>query len=154
MDAQVLTEEYLSRFPNKLKEILHNPKFRDKFIETAVQDYAPVVPVYRALHREKEIDRDDFVCNVEEYELYGRKPHKRQSLDIYSISVNEDKQQLITSMHIPNKERKILGIAKGEMKKEYGPADFKGYATHHNWYLFEDKVDEVMELFIIDTTEG
>lgn len=26
------------------------------------------------------------------------------------------------------------------MKSQYGPADFPD-GTHHNWYLFEDKID-------------
>lgn len=129
-------------------------KFKRKFIRSAEASYAPVVPVYRALHRENEINKDDFLNNVEEYRLYNRPPHKRQSLEIYAVSVNEDKQQLITAMHLPNKERQILGIAKGEMRKECGPADFPDGRTHHNWYIFEDKIEEVMTLFNVEPIES
>lgn len=75
-------------------------------------------------------------------------------MEIYAVSVNEDKQQLITAMHLPNKERQILGIAKGEMRKEYGPADFPDGRTHHNWYIFEDKIEEVMTLFSVEPIES
>lgn len=154
MDEQHLTDEYLARFPGTLREALGVDKFKRKFVKSAKEDYEPVVPVYRALHRENEIDADDFLNNVEEYRLYHRPPHKRQSLEIYAVSVNEDKQQLITAMRLPNKARQILGIARGQMKKEYGPADFPDGRTHHNWYLFEDKIEEVMTLFHVEPIES
>lgn len=40
------------------------------------------------------------------------------------------------------------------MKKEYGPADFPDGRTHHNWYLFEDKIEEVMTLFHVEPIES
>lgn len=113
MDEQHLTDEYLARFLGTLREALGVDKFKRRFVKCAKEDYEPVVPVYRALHREKEINADDFLNNVEEYRSYDRPPHKRQSLEIYAVSVNEDKQQLITAMRLPNKARQILGIARG-----------------------------------------
>ena len=154
MNEQHLTDEYLARFPGTLREALSKDKFKRKFVRYAEENYEPVVPVYRALHRENEINKDDFLNNVEEYRLYKRSPHKRQSLEIYAVSVNEDKQQLIPAMHLPNKARQILGIAKGEMRKEYGPADFLDRRPHHNWYIFEDKIEEVMTLFNVEPIES
>ena len=41
------------------------------------------------------------------------------------VSVNEDPMQLIKALHIPNPGRPTLGIVRGIMKCQYGPADFK-----------------------------
>ena len=70
------------------------------------------------------------------------------------VSVNEDPMQLIKALHIPNPGRPTLGIVRGIMKCQYGPADFQEGKTHHNWYLFEDKIDSASNEFkIIEVDE-
>ena len=65
------------------------------------------------------------------------------------VSVNEDPMQLIKALHIPNPGRPTLGIARGTMKCQYGPADFPERKTHNNWYLFKDKIDSASSEFEI-----
>ena len=134
-----ITEDYLSNFPTKLRNALDNPKYKKRFIATVSNEYCERFPVYRAIHRKDEVHEDDFISNIEEAELYCRPPYKRESLELHAVSVNEDPQQIITSLDIPNEGRPALGIAVGAMKKEYGPADFKDQKTHHNWYLFDGR---------------
>lgn len=131
-------EEYIKRFPTKLHKILEDSDKRTRFFESISEKYEDIV-VYRGLHREDKIDRDDFLGNLDEAELYNRSVRKA-TFKMCGVSVNEDPKQIIKSLHIPNKKRPALGIAKGIMKCQYGPADFTD-GTHHNWYLFEDKID-------------
>ena len=131
-----VTEEYLASFPTKLRYALTNPKYFKRFVSTVCDEYDELLPVYRAIHRESEVHEDDFISNIEEAELYHRPPYRRENLELHAISVNEDPQQIITALDIPNARRPVLGIAVGSMNKEYGPADFKDGKTHHNWYLF------------------
>lgn len=145
-----LTEDYLANFPTKLRGALENPKYRKRFIATVSDEYSAVSPVYRAIHRKDIVDEDDFISNIEEAELYGRSPYRRESLELHAVSVNEDPQQIITALDIPNVGRPALGIAIGTMKKEYGPADFKDMKTHHNWYLFNEKKKILKDEFKVE----
>lgn len=150
MEEAKLTKEYLSRFPTILQKALGESKHKERFLKTVSDEYADVTPVYRAIHRENAICEDDFICNMEEAERYGKTPCRRPKVEHYGVSVNEDKEQLIAAMHIPNEKTSWLGIASGVMKKEYGPADFVGEKTHHNWYLFNDSIENVMEMFQVE----
>ena len=156
MRQEQLTEEYLSRFPTKLHSVLEIEKFRNRFLSRVVDDY-PQTTVYRGIHRKDSVCADDFLSNVDEAECYGRRP-PRQSLEANAVSVNEDPQQIITALHIPDASRPMLGVAKGVMRSDFGPADFSSFdgvpVTHHNWYLFQDKVQEAVGTFsAIDLSE-
>ena len=39
-------------------------------------------------------------------------------------------------------KKSVLCYSEGTIiYSQYGPADFQEGKTHHNWYLFEDKID-------------
>lgn len=137
MTEDELTEEYLERFPTRLKNALEIPKHRRRFINRAKDQYAPV-PVYRGIRRADSIGEDDFISIEEEAARKG-KTRRASTIEAHSVSVNEDPREVIKSLSIPNKGRPAMGIAKGMMKMEYGPADFLEGRTHHNWYIFKDK---------------
>lgn len=146
------SEEYIKRFPTKLHEMLKDSRVRDKFFKSISKEYADII-VYRGIHRENRIERDDFLGNLDEAELYDR-PVRKPTFRMCGVSVNEDPMQLIKALHIPNPGRPTLGIVRGTMKCQYGPADFQEGKTHHNWYLFEDKIDSASSEFkIIEVNE-
>lgn len=138
-------ESYIKRFPTKLHDMLSYPETRKRFEKSVVWEYEDVI-VYRGLHRSDKVERDDFLGNLDEAEIYNR-PVRRATLKMCGISVNEDPRQIIKALHIPNKNRPAMGIAKGWMKCECGPADFEEGKTHHNWYLYEDKIADAVEIF-------
>lgn len=139
MTDELLTEEYLSRFPTLLHDVLkNNPKHRTRFLNRIKEDYPPV-KVYRGIHRNNLLDDDDFICNVEEAKKYGGY-YKNIKIEHYAISVNEDPAPIIKSLSIPNVRHPWLGLAEGVMECEHGPADLVGEATHHNWFLYESSI--------------
>lgn len=146
------SEEYIKRFPTKLHEMLKDSRVRDKFFKSISKEYADII-VYRGIHRENKMERDDFLGNLDEAELYDR-PVRKPTFQMCGVSVNEDPMQLIKALHIPNPGRPTLGIVRGIMKCQYGPADFQEGKTHHNWYLFKDKIDSASSEFkIIEVDE-
>ena len=152
MDRQKLTKEYLAKFPFSLQEALTNEKHKKRFLRNTSDDYVDTT-VYRGLHRADEINTDDFLNNVDEAELYNRK-HPMENIENYAISVNEDPLSLIKSLSIPNIKRPMLGIAKGIMKKECGPADFRDGKPHHNWFIFQSEIETVKNNFIVQSLES
>lgn len=69
------SEEYIKRFPTKLHEMLKDSRVRDKFFKSISKEYADII-VYRGIHRENRIERDDFLENLDEAELYDRPVRK------------------------------------------------------------------------------
>ncbi len=148
MTEGMLTREYLSRFPTNLQIALCDPKHRQKFLNTVSENYEPM-RVYRGTHQENTVTEDDFISIVEEAAVFGvQRRQKNDTIEIHGISVNTDPMQLIKAMHIPNKRRKIVGVAGGMMDAEYGPADFKAGTSHHNWYIYEDSRSVVSKKFV------
>lgn len=148
MTEDEFTKDYLSKFPTILRNAFEtNSKYKKRFLNRVETEYEDLT-VYRALHRSDAIMDDDFICNIEEAKKYNR-TYRRESLELYAISVNEDPSQIIKALSIPNVSRPALGIAKGKMKSDYGPADFVGNATHHNWYLYEQKIPLLKDEFEI-----
>lgn len=144
--VEEISEEYLSKFPTIIRDALNsNLKYRQRFARNVKTEYKSL-KVYRAIHRANEIDDDDFLCNIEEAKVYNI-TYKRESLELYAISVNEDPAQIVKALSIPNARRPALGVAEGWMRMEYGPADFREDATHHNWYLFQDVVNDLKNEF-------
>lgn len=149
MDDELLTEEYLSRFPTLLCDALKsNQKHRNRFLQRVKNKYESI-KVYRGIHRADILDDDDFICNIEESKKYAGKDYKRGNVDLYAISVNEDPQAILKALSIPNVRHPWLGIAEGLMEQEYGPADFVKDATHHNWFLYKDAIPLMKEKFEI-----
>lgn len=133
----VLTEEYLQRFPSGIQNCLNNDKARQSFAEEIVTDFEDI-EVYRGIELQNKIQPSDFLGNVEKRELDGQKyPEKWKSdFHFHSVSVNESLKELKKSLKFPNSH--VKGIAVGIMAKEYGPADFVKGRNHHNWYLFDE----------------
>lgn len=149
MTEEELLEECLLNFPTIFKEALVNkPKIKEKFIKNVSKEYKEL-PVYRALCYENSIIDEDFL-SYNELALLRQEEGKLGTLEWYSVSVNEDREQLINVLDIPNEERKILGIAKGMMQCEFGPADFVGKKTHHNWYLYDGVIPSLKVQFKIE----
>lgn len=123
MTEDKLTEEYLSNFPTIFHDALINePKVRQKFLKTVREDYENL-KVYRAIRQEDCVTDEDFLSYAE-IAIRDGEDYKKNQVVWYSVSVNTDKDQLITGMDIPNEERRLMGIASGVMKSGYGPADF------------------------------
>lgn len=149
MTEDLLTEEYLSRFPTLLRSALTNEKrHRDRFLRRVKENYQPV-RVFRGIHREEEIIDDDFICNIEESAKYGGGNYRKIEVDHYGISVNEDAKNIIKSLSIPNVKHPWLMLAEGIMEDVYGPADFMGESTHHNWFLYETSIPLMKNKFVI-----
>lgn len=148
------TKEYIKRFPTSLQSVLSNKDNLDKFEKQVIFDYEDVI-VYRGLHQSNCVMETDFLNNVEnsiQFKVgsYARKRNKT-NLKNLSVSVNEDVTELKTALKIPNENMKIYGIARGIMKCIYGPADFEEGRSHHNWYIFQDCIGNVVNEFkVID----
>lgn len=139
MTDELLTEEYLSRFPTLLRDVLKNDqKHRTRFLNR-IKDKYPSIKVYRGIHKEDTLEDDDFICNIEEAKKYNVN-YRNIKVEHYAISVNEDPQSIIKALSIPNVRHPWLGIAEGKMEQEHGPADFMNDATHHNWFLYETSI--------------
>lgn len=154
MTEDELEQNYLSRFPTILQEALKSTKNRSRFLRTVSENYSPII-VYRAIHRKNEIAHDDFICNIEEGILYNRFPEKipTKTIEWYAVSVFENPENLVTATHLPNANRPLLGVAKGVLTSQYGPADGIGCKDHHNWYIFQDSIDTVKDGFEIINIE-
>lgn len=152
MTEDKLTEEYLSNFPTIFHDALINePKVRQKFLKTARNDYENL-KVYRAIRQEDRVTDEDFLSYAE-IAIRDGEEYKKNQVVWYSVSVNTDKDQLITGMDIPNEERRLMGIASGVMKSGYGPADFFGNKTHHNWYLYKGAGSLLKNEFVAEKIE-
>jgi len=152
MTEEELTPEYLSNFPTIFREALtKNSNLKQKFTRTVSKSYSDL-KVYRAINYEDRIVDEDFWSYVEISINKGE--NFRNNLEWYSVSVNEDKNQLIANMNIPNEERHLLGIASGMMRNQYGPADFKEKKTHHNWYLYDGVISALKESFVVEKLNG
>lgn len=148
MTEETLMKEYLSRFPVKLQMALGESRHRKRFLDTVSENYEPL-RVYRGTHGENTVTDDDFISIIEEAEVFGiQRKRQNDTVETHGISVNTDVMQLIKAMHIPNKRRKIMGVAEGMMDARYGPADFKAGTSHHNWYIYEDSRSVVSKRFV------
>ena len=148
MKEEEFNEELIKKFPTILREALQDEKSKKRFINTVSVSF-PEVTVFRAIHKSDCIDNEDFECDVIESRKYNRKLRKPYNIACYSISVNEDIEQLKLAVKFPNHNRPLEGIAKGTMRCEYGPADNILEKTHHNWYLFEKEINNMKGRFVL-----
>ena len=145
-----VSDEYLKRFPEGLRECLkNNEDSKISFQDEVYTDFEEIT-VYRAVTSPENIHSYDFLGNVEKRELDRSHCKKWQIEDFHwhSVSVNENKDELKKVTRFPNQH--IQGIAKGIMKCHYGPADFVPGKAHHNWYLFDGANEEVCKDFSMD----
>ena len=64
----------------------------------------------------------------------------------FAVSVNENIEELKITLKFPSERYK--GIAKGLMTKESGLENFRKNTTHHNWYIFKDKTDNINKIIL------
>lgn len=154
MTEEELRDECLSKFPTIFQNALNNnSRIREKFLNKVHKEYEEL-PVYRGLRYEDNVIDNDFK-SYNELRILNNEKINENSLEWYSVSVNEDLEQLINVLDIPSEEKQIYGIAKGIMKCKYGPADFSGKKTHHNWYLYDNVIPYLKQEFeIVKITEN
>lgn len=143
-----INDEYLSRFPTRLRKCLSDKQNREVFCNELYNMYEDV-DVYRGIHQNDAIKLQDFMGNIDTSEFYGVKHNYPNVPGSHSVSVNEDVRMLIKSTRIPNARTKLIGIAKGKMKSKYGPATFRKGKPHHDWYIFESCIGSVVEEFSV-----
>ena len=145
---------YIKRFPTSTQLALKNEDYVVDFITNTRVNYSTIT-VYRAVKREDFFDGNDFLSIIEsKIRMRKIKPEKIETMinknkvwNIYwfGTSVNEDIEELKNALKYPFGRHK--GIVKGLMTKENGLADFIKNNTHHNWYIFQDRMNEVVNSF-------
>ena len=147
-----ISEEYLARFPSKMRECLEIESEREYFSKTIRQEYDSI-EVYRLVHNTDRVDENDFLDNVRDLKKRTGLDHRKSNkIGNHAVSVNEIKNEAIKSMKsFPNKDWKAVAV--GKMLDEHGPADFINGKTHHNWYLFEGANKDVFKLFSLVSYE-
>ena len=141
-----LSEEYLARFPSKMRECLEIESEREYFSKTIRQKY-DAIEVYRLVHNTDCVDENDFLDNVSDLKKRTGLEHRKwKQITNHAVSVNESRDAAIKSIKsYPSKNWKAVAV--GQMVDDHGPADFVDGETHHNWYLFAGANKEVFKLF-------
>ncbi len=127
--------EYYNRFPGLLKNALIKGKVI--FPDTLICEYSDM-EVYRAVSYTKEktrIDKSDFASKME---LKLNNPMVvafEDEVTSYSCSCFLNMEQMRIHAKFPRRNK---AIAKGIIKKEYGPIDKNNDTSHVDSYLFED----------------
>ena len=143
-------EKYIKRFPESTQQALSHERLLQEFLCAVEIEYKPI-KVYRAVLNSDSITAWDFVSTVDEHKMTLEKIEKRIKKDKnfkicqFGTSVNEDLANMLASLKYPSEKHK--GIAIGLMKQEFGMADFEEGKTHHNLYIFQDKMDELIQSF-------
>ena len=146
---------YIKRFPKMVQQALDNDRYKGDIVLQDIKDNFQPVTVYRAVKNQGKLDNDDFLSNFEYGLKYGKissnniakniAKNKIWEIGWFAVSVNENIEELKTALKFPSERYK--GIAKGLMIKESGLADFRENTTHHNWYIFKDKKDDIINYF-------
>lgn len=137
--------EYYNKFPIILKNALISGTV--KFSKSLKKEYNDL-PAYRAVkynNTKKEIDKSDFLSYME----LPKNPLiiiDENNISSYSCSLflNLDELHKITKFPTKNK-----AIAKGMVKKEFGPIDINNNTSHIDLFLYED-VDPSNEFEVIE----
>ena len=118
---------------------------------SSVKTCCKPVKVYRAVKNSDSFSGDDFMPVPEERKMTAEKiaarleRDKKFTIESFGVSVNEDVDNMIASVKYPSERHK--GILKGIIKCKNGIADFEEGKTHHNWYIFQDKMNDVVQSF-------
>lgn len=137
------SNEYIYlKFPCVLKKKLEEKAFN--FPEEIKFEYEPIF-AYRCIEREKndnsQIDKNDFLSNVEEL-IYKKKKIKkkrgqinepRNDIKYYATSLSMTRENLENTMHLPRPSKKICS---GYVYMEGGPQLTE--EEHINWWVFAD----------------
>ena len=141
--------DYYNRFPGLLKNALTEGKV--SFPDTLICEYEDM-EVYRGVSYTKEkmqIDKSDFISKME---LKVNNPMIavfEEEISSYSCSCYLDIEQMRINGKFP---RKKMAIAKGIIKKEFGPIDINNDTKHVDLYLFEG-IDPSAEFEVIEKWE-
>lgn len=142
--------KYMQRFPISTRQALENDKIRSDFLNSVQIVFEPI-KVYRAVKCISDFSVNDFISIPDEREMTPEQIANRVKKDknlragFFGVSVNEDINEMIVSLKFPNARHG--NILCGEMRYENGIADFEDGETHHNWYIFRDKINEVLKSF-------
>lgn len=126
--------EYYNRFPDLLKRALLDGKVL--FPPTLIREYDDML-VYRGVSYNKnktQIDKSDFISNIE---LKTKNPMIvafEDQISSYSCSCYLDIEAIRFFARFPRKNK---AVAKGKIRKEYGPIDINQDTSHVDLYLFE-----------------
>jgi len=145
-------DKYIERFPIRFREYLKRENKKQSFMENLKTEFS-TIKVYRAIHCLKELHENDFLNNIDEKEYFHPGTKATEELKNFAISVNESREVICAAFKFPCKRRHLVGIAVGEMKAEYGPADFEDDRTHHNWYLYEGYSKKLVNEFKLESRE-
>ena len=131
--------KYIQRFPKSTQYALSHEPSKTAFLSSVKTCYEPV-KVYRAVKNSDSFSGDDFEKIAERL-----KRDKKFTIESFGVSVNEDVDNMIASVKYPSERHK--GILMGMMNCKNGVADFEEGKTHHNWYIFQDRMDDVIGSF-------
>lgn len=141
--------EYYNRFPTILRTALVSKKV--KFPDSLQLEYNDL-SVYRGVNYSAEkttINRNDFLSNVERQKINPLVVADDSKISSYSCSC----YLTLDGIHILAKfPRKKMAIAKGIIKKEFGPIDINSDTAHVDLYLF-DKADPSNEFEVVEKWE-
>lgn len=148
MDTVIAKLEYYNKFPNILKKALLNNKV--KFPETLQYNYDNLY-VYRAVqytNKKRTIERSDFSSYMELKEKNPMIVADENNIECYSCSFFKNIEEMHIRTKFPSKNK---AVAKGIIKKEFGPININESTSHIDLYLFKNidisKEFEVFELW-------
>ncbi|MBR1702181.1 MAG: hypothetical protein IJ716_09540 [Lachnospiraceae bacterium] len=141
--------ECYNKFPKVLRDALRNEKVM--FPQTLRWEYEDMA-VYRGIRYTKQksfVDKSDFCSNIERHLANSMVPADDHDIGSYSCSCFMDIDQLRLIANFP---RKNYAIAKGMIKKEFGPIDVNDETSHVHLFLYEN-VDPSGEFEVIEKWE-
>lgn len=127
--------EYYNRFPIILREALIMGKV--KFPDSLKCEYTDMT-VYRGVHysaNKRTIDKSDFISNIERKMKNPMVVADDKNISSYSCSCFLKIDELRVYGKFP---RKNQAIAKGTIKKEFGPIVINDDTSHVDLFLFDD----------------
>ena len=145
----LLDMEYYNKFPKVLKNALIDGIV--SFPNSIQQNYDELT-VYRGVRYSKDktiIDKTDFLSNVERNLRNPMVPADHEDISNYSCSCYLKLEEMRTLAKFPRKNK---AIAKGKIKKEFGPIDVINKTSHIDLYLFEG-IDPSDEFEVIEKWE-
>lgn len=141
-------EEYYKKFPDKFKKVLLEKKVI--FPDSLEKDYEPFA-AYRGIrlipHIKDRVEKEDFRSQIERASDFPGIDY--EDIENYSCSCFIDIDELLLAFRLPRKNK---GIARGNIRKEYGPICREEESSHINWFLFND-ADPSSEFEVIKNEE-
>lgn len=129
--------EYYNRFPTILKNALVGEKV--SFHDNMKQEYSELV-VYRAVRyntTKQHIDKTDFLSNIERKQTNPTVVADENDIEDYGCSCFQSLEKMTKLTVYPTKNK---AIAKGKIKKQFGPINIAEESTHVNLFLY-NKID-------------